>query len=146
MSIDNTRAAYRVLDPNGFYGPDDTLYLLDQNGDPAEIYFDGEPNEQLEPLNDLARERLNTHIEKLDALAKVAAEKLGRPFVGRPRNLDGALELASAVARDNMQIMGTRKEATSIERLAPSPTPETGGINPKRGRGRPKLIKISQAA
>lgn len=135
MTVDNNRAIYRVLDPSGFYGPDDNLYQFDENGDPAVIYFDGEPNEQLEPVNELAKERLNTYLEKLDNLARVAAEKLGRPFIGRPRNIDGALELATALQRENMQIMGIKRETNTIEKVEADPTPQTG-IN-KKGRGRP---------
>lgn len=131
-SVSNERAAYRVLDPNGFFGPDDTLYTVDEYGDPAVVYFDGVPNEQLEPLNDLARKRLNNLVEELDAKAKLAAEKLGRPFVARPRNIDGAIELATALAKDSMAIMGVKREVTQIERVE-KVIPETG----KRGRGRP---------
>ena len=63
--IDNTRPAYRVLDPNGFYSDNDTLY---QEGD--EIYFEGEPNDQLEPLNQIAKDKLNNYLDKLDEQAK----------------------------------------------------------------------------
>lgn len=137
MAISNERAAYRVLDPNGFFGPDDTLYLVDEDGEPAEIYFDGMPNEQLEPLNELARQRMNAYLEDLDNKAKFAAEKLGRPFVGRPRNLDGALELATAVARNEMAIMGARKETAGITKVADARISEQG----KRGRGRPRKVR-----
>lgn len=145
MYIDPTRACYRVLAPNGFFGPDDTLYTVDVNGDPAVIYYDGEPNEELEPLNELARERLTTFLEKLDVLARETATKLGKPFIARPRNLDGALTLATEVARSNMSIMGDRKKDTSsIERLD-AETPETGGG--KRKRGRPvQNIPLSKAS
>lgn len=139
MFITNDRPAYRVLDPNGFFGPDDTLYTVDENGDPEVIYFDGEPNEQLEPLNELAKTKLNTYLEKLDVLAREASAKLGRPFVGRPRNMDGAIELASEIARNSMQIMGARKDTNSIEKIN-TQTPETG----KRGPGRPFGSKKNQ--
>lgn len=136
--IDNTRAAYRVLAPNGFFSDNDTLYLVDSNGEPAEIYYDGEPNEELEPLNELARQRLTAHLDKLDALGKAASEKLGRPYVGRPRNLDGAVELATAIARNEMQIMGTKNKVSNTELVNQGETPQTGAsLNPKRGRGRP---------
>lgn len=136
--IDNTRAAYRVLDPAGFYSDNDTLYLVDDQGNPAEIYFDGEPNEQLEPLNDLARQRLTAYLDKLDLAGKAAAEKAGRPYVGRPRSLDGALELANAIQRSEMSIMGRKNNSTSTELVSPAQTPQTGvSLNPKRGRGRP---------
>lgn len=142
MTISNDRAAYRVLDPSGFFSDDDTLYQFDENGEPVVIYFDGVPNEQLEPVNELARERLNSYLEKLDELARAAAEKLGRPFVGRPRNIDGALDLASEIQRNKMQIMGVRKESSSTERVLADSVPETG----RRGRGRPVGTTKNRAA
>lgn len=140
--IDNIRPAYRILDPNGFYGPNDTLFIEDENGY-AEIYFDGEPNDQMEPLNEPARQKMEIYLNKLDNLGREAAEKAGRAFAGRPRNLDGALELATAVARSAMPIMGARKEVDSVERIGDSSVPEVGSSNPKRGRGRPRTIQAA---
>ena len=133
MIIRNDRPCYRVLALHGFFGPDDTLHLTDENGDPAIIYYDGEPNEELEPLNSLATEKMNTYLEKLDTLGKAVAEKLGRPFVGRPRGIDGAIEIATEVQRNNISIMGAKKSVSTIERVEQE-IPETG----KRGRGRPR--------
>ncbi len=138
MSIDNTRPAYRILSPNGFYGPDDHLYV---DGD--EIYYDGEPNEEMEPLNDAANKRMASFIDKLDSAARDAAEKAGKAFVERPRNLDGGLALATAVARSDMSIMGVKKDANVVERVNANPTEETGTANPKRGRGRPRLQHVA---
>lgn len=136
--MDNTRAAYRVLDPSGFYSDDDTLYTVDSQGEPAEIYFDGEPNEQLEPLNELARQRMSTYLDKLDTLGRAAAEKLGRPYVSRPKTLDGALEFATELARQQISIMGTKNKQSTTELVRQADTPQTGiSLSPKRGRGRP---------
>lgn len=135
--MDNSRAAYRILDPNGFYSDDDTLYIVSPDGDYPEVYFDGIPNEQMEPLNDLARQRLSAYLENLDKLAKDAADKQGRTFQGRPRTLDGAIALANEVERDKVSIMGSRDRVTTTERIESTQTPETT----KRGRGRPKLIR-----
>lgn len=146
MSIDNTRAAYRVINPYGFYSDNDTLYTVDEFGDPAEIYYDGEPNEGLEPLNILAHQRMTAFLEKLDAEARLVAEKTGRPFVGRPRNLDGGLAMATAVARNEMSIMGTKNKPATTDLVNPPLIPETGSLshNPKRGRGRPpKNIRVA---
>lgn len=130
--IDTQRPAYRVLDPNGFYSDNDTLYA---EGD--EIYFDGEPNDQMEPLNEVAKECLKTYLTKLDDEAREAAVKLGRPYNGRPRNLDGALELATALQRQQISIMGTKNKDTSTEKVEQAEAPETGFNPNKRGRGRP---------
>lgn len=143
MELDNTRPAFRILAVAGFYGPDDHLY---QEGE--EIYYEGEPNEEMEPLNQLARERMVVYLEKLDALAKEAAVKKGIPFNGRPRTLDGAVAFAREIERAQVPVMGhvgPRKEA-GIEKVEKEAIPETGGINPKRGRGRPAKAKSLSVA
>lgn len=142
-NIDTSRAAYRVLAVSGFFGPDDHLYELD-----SELYFDGEPNEELEPLNEVARERLNTYLEKLDALGREAAAKVGKSYAGRPRTFDGALELASAVQRSETAIMGhlKSKNVTSVERIGAEPIPETGSIRPRGKPGRPPKVALGTLA
>lgn len=143
MSISNDRPAYRILSPNGFFGPDDHLY---QEGE--EIFFDGIPNEEMEPLNQFALQRLTEYVEQLDKLAKDASEKLGRPFIGRPRSLDGALAFASEVQRNEMSIMGKKRsdEVESVSRVEREDTPETGSTTPKRGRGRPRKDSLALIA
>lgn len=138
MSIDNTRPAFRILSASGFYGPDDHLYI---EGD--EIYFDGEPNEEMEPLNEAGRQKMTTYLDKLDSAAREAAVKAGKAFVERPRNLDGALALATAVARADMSIMGVKKDVNIVERVDATQVEETGTANPKRGRGRPRLQHVA---
>lgn len=133
MSIDTTRAAYRVLDPSGFYSDNDTLYA---EGD--EIYFEGEPNDQLEPLNEVAKNRLNTYLEKLDTQARESAIKLGRPYTGRARNLDGAVEIATALQRQNVSIMGDKTKTVSTERVDKGDIAETG--LKKNPVGRPRKV------
>jgi hypothetical protein len=130
MTISNDRPAYRILSVYGFYGPDDNLY---QEGE--EIYYDGEPNEEMEALNDIARAKMTAYLEKLDSLARQAAEKTGRPFVGRPRTLDGAIALASQDERNRMEIMGTKRDPNIVDRVEAEAIPEVGST--KRGRGRP---------
>lgn len=131
--IDNSRAAYRVLDPNGFFSDDDTLYK-----EGSEIYFDGPPNEQLEPLNILAKDRLVETLETLDRLGREAAAKASRTYVGRPRTLDGALALASAIQKADMSVMGTKAKPTSTETVVNPDQEDTGLSTVKRGRGRPR--------
>lgn len=141
MPIDNTRAAYRILAPNGFFGPDDHLYIVDASGNYPEIYFDGIPNEDMEPLNDLARARYVAEMERLDNLGREAAAKAGRAYAGRPRDLDGAIVVATAIAREDMKIQGSKKEI-AIEKIVSDETPETSIQNPKRGRGRPSKATL----
>lgn len=128
--ISNERAAYRILDPNGFFSDDDTLYK-----EGSEIYFDGIPNEQMEPLNQVARDRLVAHLEELDRLGREAAAKAGRAYAGRPRSLDGGLALASAIQKAEMGVMGAKAKQASTQTLD---SPEATAIPPKRGRGRPR--------
>lgn len=133
------RPAYRVLAAAGFFGPDNTLY---EEG--SEVYFDGIPAEEMEPLNEPARLKMVAYLEELEDMGRKAAEKLGRPFQGRPRNLEGALALATAIQKQEMNIFGKRdttsNDITSIEKIESRDVPETGLEQAKRGRGRPKKI------
>ena len=126
------RPAYRVLDVAGFYGDDDTLYA-----EGAEIFFDGDPSIEMEPLNEPARAKMNLMLERLDDEGRKAAEKAGRPWAGRPRTLDGALELASAIQRQEMAVMGAEKHKETITPVVQE-TVNLMGQPEKRGRGRPK--------
>lgn len=128
------RPAYRVLDTAGFFGDDDTLYA-----EGAEIYFDGEPCVEMEPLNESARIKMIALLERLDDEGRKVAEKLGRPYVGRPRSLEGGLALASALQRQEMAVMGAEKHS---EQIAPVQAGEanTFGDNNKRRPGRPRKV------
>ncbi len=136
--IDNTRAAYRILAATGFFGPDDHLYIMDAEGNYPEIYFDGTPNEEMEPLNELAKTRYVAEMERLDNLGRLAAEKAGRSYAGRPRDLDGAVVIATAIARDSMKIQGAPKANVTIESVQSEETPDTG----RRRRGRPSKASL----
>lgn len=140
MLINESRPAYRITTPapKGFFGPDDNLYMEGEC-----IYFDGIPNEEMEPLNTLAYENMQKFLEGLDAEAKKVAEKLNRPFVGRARTLEGALETASAVQRSELPVMGHKKEST-VTKIEADETPQTGA-SIRRGPGRPPKAKGSLA-
>lgn len=45
------------------------------------LYFEGEPNLDLHPLNKLAHERKNLFLEKLNKLGEQVAKKSGKSFV-----------------------------------------------------------------
>lgn len=135
MIVPSDRPAYRILAPNGFFGPDDHLYHEGEC-----IVFDGEPNEEMEALNEPAKQRLESYFQKLEEHARLAAEKAGRPYTGRPKSLDQAIALAHQDARQvqlisggpGVPLMGAKKEgAPKVERLDAAPTPETG----RKGRG-----------
>lgn len=138
---------WRVLATAGFFGPDHTLY-----DEGSEIEFEGEPNEELEPLNQAAHDKLVIYLEKLDALGRSAAEKAGRPWVGRPRHLDGALSIATAIQKAEMGILGAKVPAETAEKIKKlngpiedHSAPDTGLTDVKRRRGRPagSLNKVS---
>lgn len=145
MNIREDRAAYRILAPNGFFGSDDHLYIETAESGPVNIYWDDEPNEDMEPLNELARVRMNAYLDKLEGLGREAALKAGKSYAGRPRTLDGALELATAVQRSEAGVMGMKnKESVGIERIeAQGPIQETGIVSVNRPKGRPPKIKTS---
>lgn len=135
--ISNEKPAYKILSPYGFFGPDDHLY---QEGDM--IYFEGEPNEEMEPLNEPARMRLTNYITKLDDLGRAAAEKLGRPYSERPKSLEGAVMFATELERSKMAVMSAKKDTSEqIQRISDDEIPETG--KEKRGRGRPRKEQIT---
>ncbi len=132
------KPTYRLLSP--FFGPNDHLY---EEGDV--IVFGGCPNEDMEPLNEPARAKLRAYVEALDAGAKALAEKSGRSFFARPRNIDQAMAQASADARavqlnpggPGVPLQGARKDPGLIEKLGDEEVPETGKTTagaPRRGR------------
>jgi hypothetical protein len=121
MNIPQDRPAYRILE-GSFFGPDDHLYKEGEC-----IVFDDEPNEQMEPLNDLAREAMNTYLTKLDKLAQAVAEKNGRSFASRRPTLEESMANA-------------HQEARRVELISGD-----GGVplmGAKRGRGRPRIEKL----
>lgn len=139
MTIANHRPAYRVLAPAGFFGPDDHLYA-----EGSIIYFDDDPNEEMEPMNDLARERQAAYFAHLDELGRKAAEKMGRVYAGRPKTLDDAIAIASQDKRrvqlvdgdGGVPLMGAKRRGRPrIERVDAEPAPETGAANPMQRRG-----------
>lgn len=132
--IDPDRPAWRVLNPSGFFGPNDHLYAEGE-----EIYFDGEPNEEFEPLNEAAKVKLVAYLERLDALGRESAAKAGKAYAGRPRSLDGGLALATAIQRADMNLMGKTRDSEAVERVTSESIPETSG----KKRGRPRKDSLS---
>lgn len=133
------RAAYRILSIYGFFGPDDNLY---EEGET--IYFDGEPNEEMEPLNQAGKIKMTEYLDRLDKLAEETAKKNGRHFQGRPRNSEGALILARQDEEFKLRIRGAEKDLSTvgIEVMTPAQIPEVGTANPKKGPGRPRYKNV----
>jgi hypothetical protein len=131
MQIPNDRPAYEILSTSGFHGPDQHLY---QEGD--YIVFDGIPNEEMRPLNELARKKLEEYSAYLDAHAKKAAEKLGKEFTGRSRSFDANIAQAREAEQarqiqlikggPGVPLMGGKDpNAPAIGKIEPEPMAET---------------------
>ena len=92
--IPQDRPVYRILNEQGFYAPNDRLY---QAGEFVALW--DVPNEDMEPMNELAREALDKYIDTLEASAKLVAEKNGRAYSGRPRSKEEMIDAANIDAR-----------------------------------------------
>lgn len=149
MNIPQDIPVYRIL--TNFFGPDDHLYV---EGDI--IQFSGIPNEEMEPLNDLAREAQTDYFEKLEEEAKKAAEKAGRSFIGRPKTVEEAINLAREDSRRTqltpggagVPIMGAKKDAKEvIGKVQLEEIPQTQGKKTTaKGRGTLTLGKGKDAS
>lgn len=135
------RAAYRILAVNGWYGPNDHLY---REGDT--VYYEGEPNEEMEPLNDLARKALDAFYAKVDAGAREFSTKLGRAY--RPRiRLEDRLRAATAGGRRIQLVAGDggiplmkgvdERRISQVEDIA---EPEKPVMGQAKRRGRPPKV------
>lgn len=134
--ITNEKPAYRVLDERGLFA-DDQLWLAG-----SVIYYEDEPNEDMEPLNEKAREAMKIYIEKLDACAEEVAKKTGKRFVARSRNLEDAMNdiredtrrvsLVQDGKDGGVPIMGAKRRGRpKITKVGAAETPETGGRETK---------------
>lgn len=150
MFIPQDRPVYRILNVAGFFGPDDHLYP-----EGAVIAFQDEPNEDMEPLNQLAKEALENYLNKLDDFARAVAKKNGRQFSGRPRTLDGIIAVASEDARrvslvkgdGGVPLMSGEKKNTGIERIEEIGVPETSGLKTtSKGKGTLSLSHVANNA
>lgn len=101
MLIPTDKPVYRVLATQGFFGPNDHLYP-----EGATIIFMDEPNEEMEPLNDLAHKAQRSYFEKLDAAAAAGAKAAGRPFIARAASIEDAIALSREDARRVQLVQG----------------------------------------
>ena len=133
--LDSDKPAYRVLAERGFYAGDH----LFQAGDL--VYFFEEPNEELEPLNELAKQAMMVYLRKLDDCAREVAEKNGKRFVSRVKDMDAALNEIREESRkvslvngdEGVPIMGgKRKGRASVQRVGEPDTAETTARTPAR--------------
>ena len=126
--IPQNKPVYRVLDEHGFFGPDDTLHPMG-----ALVVLYDAPNENMEPMNDLAREALDAVLDSLDESARKVAEENGRFFSGRPRNKEDMIANASEDARKQTAIMGAKLDTSKrIESVEPAVVAETRADQPQK--------------
>lgn len=88
--VKQDRPAYGVIN-NGFYDHKDRFR---QPG--SMLYYDGEPNQNLYPLNKMAYDKMQAFLDKLDELGEEVAKKNKKTYVRQPRQEwaeDGEVEI-----------------------------------------------------
>lgn len=127
-AIPQDKPVFRILDEHGFFGPNDHLY---PQGSLVVLYDC--PNENMEPMNDLAKESLSAYLDMLDDSAKKVAETNGRYFASRPRSKEEMMDNASEMARNKAAIMGAKIDTSKrIEDIGQKEVPETNANDAKR--------------
>src|SRR5262249_55882316 len=63
---------YLVIEKRGFVGDQDRLW---ERG--SRLYWEGKPSMALDPINEIAEERMREHLETLDRLADEVSTKKG---------------------------------------------------------------------
>lgn len=118
--IKEDRPTYRITDEKGFFAPNDKLYP-----EGSVIKYNGEPNPNMEPLNELAIGKMREYLKKLDKLGKDASVKAGKSYVSLADAFDTARELEAQRAAEtsdveeltnNKQVplMGIAKDPNSV--------------------------------
>ena len=113
----------------------------------AVFYLDEsiEPNEDFEPMNELARNKMNELFDKIDRCSAEKAAKDGKAFAKRPRNFNGGYDMPTEdgrkiqVVRDGpgIPLMGARKRGPSkIRKVREEGVPETT----REGFGNPASV------
>lgn len=117
--IPEDRPAYRLKE--SFFGPDDTLW---EEG--IVIQYDDEPNKAMEPLNNLAIERMMEFLEKCDVQGKKYADKEGKNFISELEAFQKTLmpeedgvKKVQPLSGNKAQIplMGAKKTRTNINKV-----------------------------
>ena len=142
-AIPQDRPVYRILNEQGFFGPDDTLHPA---GELIVLY--DTPNEDMEPMNELAQEAFEKYVDTLEESARVVAERNGRYYAGRPRTKDEMIANASEDARrlqtvknpNGVKIMGAKMNSKKrIQKVNPETTSDFVANNEERASKIEKL-------
>jgi len=142
--IPTDRPVYRVLDEKGFFGPDDTLH---REGEVIVLW--DEPNMEMEPLNEMAKERFEKAATKLELSGREVANFNGRyfaPTATKEDMIDNATSDARRVRSlsnpDGKAIMGAKKDVSDrISSPEQEAIPETGAKH--RNERRAKIETVS---
>lgn len=132
---DSNTPRYRLLSP--CYLEDDTLHVEGE-----EIWYTGIPNEEMEPLNELARQRSREYIDSLDDAARAVAAAKNRPFTGRLTDhaaIDQMIDDSRAEQRARTVLPVSRDDVPIRPDLA------TPAQKAKRDADRPKRVLGSKA-
>lgn len=132
------KPVFRILTEQGYFGPDDTLHRMGE----LIVLFD-EPNEDMEPMNDMARKSLESHLDKLETSSREVAKFNGRHFAGRARTKDEMLDHATSDSRrvqslsnpGGVAIIGAKKDnSLRIQSVGDEPVADTGRKPATRSR------------
>jgi hypothetical protein len=129
---------YRVLNEQGFYA-DDNLFA-----EGTEVFYEGIPNQQLEPLNEAAEKKMGEFLVALRAGSKQLSAAAGIPIKDQAiLNEDNAMRLArivspQAASRVNVPIMSAPLKRQTVSVVGAKEVPEQ--LVGKRGPGRPRSV------
>lgn len=129
---------YTVIEKRGFVDDQDTMW---ERG--SRIYWEGEPSLGLDPINEIAEERMMEYLKKQDQLAQDVAKLNGtahatlvNAFEARRRikELEKRMTGASPDVQEQMPIMGARRERKGQARSIEDAPPQVQFMG-HRGRG-----------
>ncbi len=129
------RPAYRILKECFL---DDVMYFEGQM-----VYWDEEPNKEMEPLNDLAREAIAEFFDSRELLAKEASAAKGMRYIPLRRPVSEERELNTMESRrvelikgdGGVPVMGARKRGRpKAERIDASGVEEAPIVDTKAGK------------
>lgn len=133
-AVQTTGALYKLISP--FYC-DDTIFEPGPDG--LEIVYDGVPNEGMEPLNELARERMTTYLKGLDD-GMVASGRISRKLEdvifqemsNRPREQTPNGTVVLPTFQANKPIMGHLDSKGNVKEPGNKPSVRLAALSPDK--------------
>ncbi len=142
-NVGNERPAYRIL----------KMCFLDDRAcfEGELVYWDEEPNKEMEPLNELARTAMNAFFDNREELARAASAAKGVKYIPLRRPIEEERALNSADARrveiikgdGGVPVMGARKRGRpKVESVQISGVEEAPIADPARvGRNAANAVR-----